>query len=548
MRWAAPLIALAGLAMLVAAMPAGRETAKAVLIAHVDKSDLRDARDRLAALRRGELGGGSAPVAPARDTPTENPAEGGSDQPWDEDASLQFRSAAARTPWANRLGDWVDAAGAPLGAKPFAIGQVAQVDQPTKVRIDVTALVREHGADLRINALGGLPVFATRESGANAPTLTVTGPGGTRTLTATADTEMNPSTQRPLGTEATMNAHWGVLIRFAQGPDPQISRAMLTLTAIKVFHDSARLLVFRNSVLDAPATPAAGAIADLAGWKQSQPVLGAQGELRRPAAPAASARPARVLVSVRGSDLKVTSHSRHEGDVLTAWIEGSNLTATEDLIRVPGSPTEAYLTVILKLHDDWRATGGKLPGLTNTGQVNGDQHLCTMGGQALPFGGWGARPANGCYWSARTQFMEPKGDRVGAATYFYAQKPNDINGVNDWWRAPLPKGRWVAYVERVKLNTPGRDDGELAYWLIDRGRAPGGKLVQSAGGIVWRSTADPTAAINELWVDTYCGGSDCGPKPWPRSTVSYKRLTVTDGLPDLAAIQAELDRMNGVAR
>ena len=65
-----------------------------------------------------------------------------------------------------------------------------------------------------------------------------------------------------------------------------------------------------------------------------------------------------------------------------------------------------------------------------------------------------------------------------------------------------------------------------------------------AGGIIRPDTDQAASAINELWIDVYCGGRDCGAAPWPRSTIFLKRLTVTDGLPDMGAIQRELDALN----
>lgn len=437
---------------------------------------------------------------------------------WHEDATRFYLNRELHIPWKNSQGDFVDADGRPQGSDPFATARLRDTDSEQRVVFDVTRLVREHGADFRVH--GPPATFASRESESGGPVLRVTRNGQTRELAAAADTTMDPSTVRSLGKQKILKTRPALMVRFDQPADPAIAKAELVLTSLKQF-GSGELKVFR------PVTDAA------------------VGAVETPPALAASARgaPARVLANWTGRDFKEIKNTVVEGDVATAWFEGARNTATSQFFHMPEPREEAYLTVVMRIHPDWDAPGGKLPGFSNTG-AQPQAEPCVVDGKSYPNGGWGGRQANACRWSARTGFWGARDDHVGLGTYFYALKPNDVNGIADYFTIPVPKGRWVAYVQRVKLNTPGRADGELSYWLVADGRARGGKPVQHRENIIWRDVDVPQSRIQTVWANVFCGGRDCGPKPWPRYTMSMKRLTVTDRLPDLAQIQAELDRLN----
>lgn len=495
-----------------------------------------------AALFAAALAAGCAPSA--------GPADA---QVWQENATRLMRDFDKDLAWGNPMGDWVDRDGKPLGASAFGRSDpvTAKAKDIVKIEIDVTDLVRRHGADFRINSVGGFAVLNSREAAEGQPRLEVTSGAGKRSLAAVADTELNVSTQKPLGDRELLTTRYGVLMRFDQPADPAITRATLVVTSFKRYGKKpTQLLVFRPVALDKAVTVTPGATyqADRPQELRTNPKVTAALGAGMPES-AHRGRPAQTILAVKGSDLKPRVNSRIDGDVYTGWFEGSQKTASGQVLRLPGARTEAYLTVVIKLWDDWQATGGKLPGLSNTGL--GDRQNdsgCTVGDKEVGRGGWGGRPANGCRWSARTTFQRNAAGNYGAGTYFYAVKPSNVNGVVEYWTKPIPKGRWFAYVQYVRLNEPSKADGEVAYWLVDRQLAPGGAAVQSAGGIVFRTIGDPRSAINEVWADVYCGGKNCGPIPWPRYTMSLKRLTVTDALPDLTALQAEVDRLNASER
>lgn len=209
----------------------------------------------------------------------------------------------------------------------------------------------------------------------------------------------------------------------------------------------------------------------------------------------------------------------------TKTLAPDQLTWFSRLYEVPPSEV-AFATVFLKLHDDF-APGdeGKLPGLSNTGQATRDAVKT----------GWGGRQPDGIHWSARSGYGRYNDAEVALRTYFYAMAPHNHFGHVDPTGRGLPKGRWIAYVQGVRLNTPGVADGGLFYWLAGEGD------VYARDDIRWRESGDPQSLIREFWFDCFCGGTANGGQP---STISGGSATVTPGLPDLAAIEAEVAMLN----
>jgi hypothetical protein len=507
-------------------------------------------------------------AAPAQPAPAAQPAQ------WQESATRDYYDADLRLRWQHPYGDWDDADGRPQGGRAFATATAQRGDTVQAVRFDVTDMVRRHGADFRITGAGAPARFYSREAIEGPPILLVTRGGQTRQVAASADTFINPATVRPMGGQPHLDSRVGMLLRFPVAADPAIERAELVLMSTRRFGDvtfgvlrpAARILFAEPGASGASAAaPAEAAAASAQAAAQPAQVAarrntggggGGSGRAARAersarlagAPPPPPAAPGRVVREWTGADLDRTDHMRVEGDIATAWIEGDRKAFFADVLPLPGRRQEAWLTVVLKLHDDFPAHGGKLPGLSNTGLgQGGTRDSCVVGGQPVGNGGWGGRKANGCRWSARTLYRGRIGNATGAGSYFYGVEPRSNWGVSEPWAAPIPTGRWVAYVQRVKLNTPGKSDGELTYWLVADGPTRGGKPVLALRNIGWRTLDQPQSAINEVWANIYCGGTKCGPPPTPRAHASLRRLTVTDALPDLAAIQAELDRMNRAA-
>ncbi len=176
-------------------------------------------------------------------------------QRWSEDATRDFYDRAARLRWIHQLGDWTDATGRPQGRQGFAVLSTGPGPPGRLHAIDVTELVRRHGADfLLVAASGALRVYA-REALVEPPLLRVDRGGQAIILAAQADTWLSPHTGRSLGAEPLLWIIYTALMRFPQPADPTIERATLFLTAA-TRHGPTRILVMRpapvNPVPDPP--------------------------------------------------------------------------------------------------------------------------------------------------------------------------------------------------------------------------------------------------------------------------------------------------------
>ncbi|KAG9046057.1 hypothetical protein FS837_005177 [Tulasnella sp. UAMH 9824] len=142
--------------------------------------------------------------------------------------------------------------------------------------------------------------------------------------------------------------------------------------------------------------------------------------------------------------------------------------------------------------------GGKLPGLY--GGINDDVAATCSGGRHNP----------GC-WSARLMF------RQGGEGELYLYIPPGVNqndnkcgkkanskcpstgygnsvGRGTWKWTP---GQWMTVVQRLKLNTPGKADGEAEVFI-------NGKSVLNVGGITWRT--NKAAVARGVQMQIFHGG------------------------------------------
>ena len=417
---------------------------------------------------------------------------------WQENATRLYHDSVIHLAWRNEMGD----------RGPTVLGQVEITDTNTTktVRMPVSG-----GNNFYITTDGGWGYIVSREGASwQRPTLIVN--GSTR-YTATRDTHLNASTVSARGSDALMKDSDVMLIAF-DGYQPQANdRVELELTTTAQYGARTLKAYAPNIQYVYPTIP--------------------------------SRSDSTVVANFTGASFKPKPNITVQGDIATATLEGTALTAFSQLFKLPIGE-EYYLTSLVKLHADWPNKGGKLPGLTNTGQAtNTAPRPLTVDGHNCNNSGWGGRPANGCRWSARTGWSGRNGDKVGLSTYFYAHAPkNGSYGVMQFWPTPIEVGKWFAYVQRVKLNTPGEGNGQLSYWLC----SSAGCLPQfHRADIAWRAWDMNESRISEIWANIFCGGSNCGTAPWPRSTASIKRLTVTKGLPDLNALAGEVRAINGDA-
>jgi len=108
---------------------------------------------------------------------------------------------------------------------------------------------------------------------------------------------------------------------------------------------------------------------------------------------------------------------------------------------------------------------------------------------------------------------------VPIGTYLYHADQKNSCGDNLWWpNVSLEQGRWHCVEGRVKMNTPGENDGVFQGWL------DGGLAFQS-GNIQYRRTGESHIGVSNMWHNVYFGGS--WPTPNPLS-LEYDQVVVSD--------------------
>ncbi len=148
--------------------------------------------------------------------------------------------------------------------------------------------------------------------------------------------------------------------------------------------------------------------------------------------------------------------------------------------------TEATLAFDVRFGEDFQwVKGGKLHGL----------------GPENPVTGGNAREPD--RWSARIMFA---GDGR-SQSYLYEQSPDKKFGVGDMSKAPVfKKGVWQKVRIQVKLNTPGKADGQFAVHVD-------GKQVNKQSGVKFRARDGKDTLISKMLFSTFHGGNSPGNAP-----------------------------------
>lgn len=121
-----------------------------------------------------------------------------------------------------------------------------------------------------------------------------------------------------------------------------------------------------------------------------------------------------------------------------------------------------------------------------------------------PWGNWGRNPAPG-RWNFYSYWHEMKKSRDGK---FWG------NGFRPAEQPNIKKQEWICAEFMLKHNTPGKGDGEQAFWID-------GKLLGHWTGINWRTS--PKLMANALTMETYI--TDRWTKN-PVNTVDFDNLVI----------------------
>ncbi|HVR77972.1 MAG TPA: S-layer homology domain-containing protein [Acidimicrobiia bacterium] len=222
------------------------------------------------------------------------------------------------------------------------------------------------------------------------------------------------------------------------------------------------------------------------------------------------------LVDLRSIDLSRTrlSGNGYVGKSLAVGIPSGGFRGFGPFDRLQPSeepaqaPTEAWFRYHIRLIDWNAASTGKLPGLAGIYSSSG--RGCIRPTDTYP--GWSAR---GMFGAPGTQGA-PAG-RVPIGTYLYHADQAGDCGDGLWWNASLEQGRWHCVEGRVKINTPGKNDGLIRGWLD-------GDLKIGRNNIQYRRAGETGIGVRQMWHNVYFGGK--WPTPNPLS-LEYDEVSVS---------------------
>ncbi len=438
--------------------------------------------------------------------------------------SCSFFDVQLGIPWRGAGPQWSDANGTAQGSRAYATHTIAAGDNKRARRIDVTALVRRwaEGGEPNVGFLlressNAVAQFHAREATSPElrPQLLVeTQDGRRRFIEPAADASLDCSTYKGLGTAPTLQfAHGNSLaLRFAprQG---SLAAGLKSAELILVRADAgaaAAPVMIGVYALKQPYTldttiradGIARAFAGDRGIDKHPDVLffdameGAAPDRRWRVGQAAptvvvAADAANGFVPLMGRALRSTIRRGEQLGLDLRYRFREHHGADLD---------EVYFRYYLRLSASWLAAsdGGKLPGLAGTY------------GRA----GWGGRPWDGSAgWSLRGAYsaLAPTGafaePHVMLSTYAYhAGAPSRYGEGLPWVDGDLGgwvhTDRWVCIEQHVRLNTPGREDGQLEVWVD-------GRQVLRRTNLRLRDLAG--IRIEEVWMNVFHGGTAAAP-------------------------------------
>lgn len=143
--------------------------------------------------------------------------------------------------------------------------------------------------------------------------------------------------------------------------------------------------------------------------------------------------------------------------------------------------------------------GGKLPGLM------GGNNSWTRSGGNIPDG------TNG--WTMRFMWRE----KGAAVVYAYLPPGTYQKGV---WGTDIPlnktftTGKWICLEQYIKINTPGKPDGQLSVWIDN-------EKVLALSDVNYRTVDNTAGKIGGIYFSTFHGGNT---PDWAPSQTSYARF------------------------
>lgn len=185
---------------------------------------------------------------------------------------------------------------------------------------------------------------------------------------------------------------------------------------------------------------------------------------------------------VGGRSLRVEAHlGKDTGGGLTKWFKPAPSVFVRFYTRFDGQCDYVHHFVTLRANKSLRGRD-KWSGFGGAGvKPDGDERFSTA---LEPWGNWGRNPPPG-QWNFYSYWHE-----MSAAP----DRSYWGNGFRPADQPDIEKGKWICCEFMLKENTPGKRDGEQAYWID-------GTLRGHWKGINWRNS--PALRANALTLEAY---------------------------------------------
>jgi hypothetical protein len=180
--------------------------------------------------------------------------------------------------------------------------------------------------------------------------------------------------------------------------------------------------------------------------------------------------------------MQVTAQlGKNTGGGVTKWFEPREQLFIRFYTKFDEQCDYVHHFCTLRANESWRG-GNRWSGFGGAGELpDGDSRFSTA---IEPWGNWGQ-------WS-------PPG-RWNFYSYWHTMKPSPDgkywgNGFRPESQPAIPRGRWICVEMMILHNTPGKPDGEQAYWID-------GQLRGHWKQFNWRTS--PTLFANALTIESY---------------------------------------------
>jgi hypothetical protein len=431
-----------------------------------------------------------------------------------EGATRGFYNRGAGQPWKNPMGDWLDNYFTPQGPIPFSTLIIPVKEKSDKVEITVTSLVKlwQEGTltnqGFRLTTPKKRPLLfiaKEQENYSYQPMLELHTSSSYFEIPVEADTYLNKSTYRCLGSSPQLNAMHPVLMRFdISSIKEPITKAILKLTLAKKVIKPTTIDIFSVNIEEDLDMTMKGLSSHLLPdeYLNMTPNILFYTQFE-------NEDWSKKWISTARGNYQTTNYNIKEkfsslsGKALEITIKKGEFLGIGAKYLLPTNLTKAYFRYYLRLGDSWEInTTGKLPGFAGTYHNKSFR------------AGWGGRKSNGSNgWSAR-MFMNatlsssntlPNTTPIG--NYLYHSDMKKKYGDMEYWHlnneSLLKKNTWYSIEQNIQFNSPNKKDGQLNTWV-------NGKLVYSNTAINFSD--NPYVGLESIWLNVYHGGKTKAPK------------------------------------